>query len=215
MSLPHETLLDLMALADGELQGEARERAEELVAQSEEARRFVEGIRSPALGSLLEEAIMGPQAASSGSGSGSGSGADGIAEAVMARLERKDGAGAPAVTRLADARARRVAPRSLITATIGVLAVAAAVAFYLRSNQETPEARSPVASVGGSSVDVQVPPTTLAQAARPAEDVEVDQLESEHDITVFSIPLGGAAAAAIPGNPSSVVIMIEDDPGPQ
>jgi hypothetical protein len=133
---------------------------------------------------------------------------------VMARLDRKDEAPA-AVVRMADARARRGVPGPLLAGTLGVLAVAAAIALYLRSSQEQPDVRSPVASVGGSSVDVQVPPTTLAQAARPAQDVEVDQLESEHDITVFSIPLGGAAAAAIPGNPSSVVIMIEDDPGPQ
>jgi anti-sigma factor RsiW len=205
MSLPPDTMLDLMALADGELQGEARERAEKLVAQNEEARRLVEHMRSPALGSLLEEAMSQHAAVA---------GADGIADAVMARLERRDEAPA-AVVRLADARAKRGVPSQLVVATIGVLAVAAAVALYLRSNQEGPDVRSPVASVGGSSVDVQVPPTTLAQAARPAQDVEIDQLESEHDITVFSIPLGGAAAAAIPGNPSSVVIMIEDDPGPQ
>jgi anti-sigma factor RsiW len=203
MSLPPDTMLDLMALADGELQGEARERAEKLVAQNEEARRLVEHMRSPALGSLLEEALSHHAAE-----------ADGIAEAVMARLDRKDEAPA-AVVRMADARARRGVPGPLLAGTLGVLAVAAAIALYLRSSQEQPDVRSPVASVGGSSVDVQVPPTTLAQAARPAQDVEVDQLESEHDITVFSIPLGGAAAAAIPGNPSSVVIMIEDDPGPQ
>jgi hypothetical protein len=200
MSLPPDTMLELMALADGELQGDARERAETLVAQSDEARRIVEQLRSPALGSLLAEA-MSEQAA----------GAEGIADAVMAgveRLERKDDA--PGVVRLADARARRGVPRPLLAGTLAVLGVAAAVALYLRSSQEGPDVRSPVASVGRSSVDVQAP-----QAARPAEDVEVDQVESEHDITVFSIPLGGAAAAAIPGNPSSVVIMIEDDPGPQ
>jgi hypothetical protein len=200
MSLPPDTMLELMALADGELQGDARKRAETLVAQSDEARRIVEQLRSPALGSLLAEA-MSEQAA----------GAEGIADAVMARverLERKDDA--PGVVRLADGRARRGVPRPLLAGTLAVLGVAAAVALYLRSSQEGPDVRSPVASVGRSSVDVQAP-----QAARPAEDVEVDQVESEHDITVFSIPLGGAAAAAIPGNPSSVVIMIEDDPGPQ
>ncbi len=202
MSLPPDTMLELMALADGELQGDARERAEKLVAQSDEARRIVEQLRSPALGSLLEEA-MNERAGT----------ADGIADAVMARLERlerKDEA--PAVVRLADARARarRGVPRPLLAGTLAVLGVAAAVALYFHSGREGPDVRSPVASVGRSSVDVQAPPI-----ARPAEDVEVDQVESEHDITVFSIPLGGAAAAAIPGNPSSVVIMIEDDPGPQ
>ena len=54
MSLSQETLFDLMALADGELEGDARERAEKLVSQSEEARRIVEGMRSPALGRLLK-----------------------------------------------------------------------------------------------------------------------------------------------------------------
>jgi hypothetical protein len=200
MSLPPDTMLELMALADGELHGDARERAEKLVAQSDEARRIVEQLRSPALGSLLAEATS-EQAA----------GADGIADAVMARIERLDRKDdAPGVVRLADVRARRGVPRPLLAGSLALLGVAAAVALYLRTSQEGPDVRSPVASVGRSSVDVQAP-----QAARPAEDVEIDQVESEHDITVFSIPLGGAAAAAIPGNPSSVVIMIEDDPGPQ
>lgn len=205
MSLPPETWLDLMALADGELEGEARERAEKLVADSAEARQAVEQMRSRTgtLGSWLEEALSEETSA-----------ADGIADAVMARLEAKAVASPPprAVVRLADVRARRV-PRPAIGVTLALLGVAAAVALYLRSSEDRPYDRSPVASVGGSNVDVEAPPTAFA---KPREDVEVNQVESEHDITLFSIPLGGAAAAAAnPGNPSTVVIVIEDDPAAQ
>ena len=218
MSLSKETLIDLMALADGELEGEARDHAESLLTQSEEARRIVEAMRSSSegLGKLLDDAMNERAAA-----------ADGIADAVMATLtqatqasqsaQATQGAEVGGVVRLADARGRtrRNVPKpQLVAGALTVLALAAAVAIYVRSSQDSGvEERLPVASVSNPMVDVQPP---LAQAARPRQDVEVDQVESPHDITVFSIPLGGAAAAAAnPANPSSVVIMIEDDPGPQ
>ena len=46
-------MLELMALADGELEGEDRARVEALVAQSDEARQVVEAMRSPVLGTWL------------------------------------------------------------------------------------------------------------------------------------------------------------------
>jgi hypothetical protein len=211
MSLPKETLIDLMALADGELEGDALEQAERLMAGSDEARLIVEAMRAPGLGALLDE-VMTERAGA----------ADGIADAVMGKLAQAGQAGASeegGVVRLADARARgrRTGPRTqLVAGALTALALAAGVAIYVRSNQDSGDLHSPVASVGNPAVDMQPPPSTLAQAARPRQDVEVDQVESPHDITVFSIPLGGAAAAAAnPANPSSVVIMIEDDPGPQ
>src|SRR5579871_5375787 len=75
MSLSRETMLELMALADGELHGGARERVERLVADNEEARRVVEAMRAPQLGAWLGEAVNGRSAA-----------ADGVADAVMATI---------------------------------------------------------------------------------------------------------------------------------
>src|SRR5258708_28102684 len=77
VSLPHETVLELMSLADGELEGEAREHAEKLIAESDEARRVVEAMRGPHVGIWLKDAIDRRADAA---------GVDGIAETVMARL---------------------------------------------------------------------------------------------------------------------------------
>jgi hypothetical protein len=65
-----------------------------------------------------------------------------------------------------------------------------------------------VASVDTPSIDMQPPP---AVAQRPTQGVEVDEVDSpSRGISVFEIPVPGAAAANANG-PSSVVIMIEDE----
>ena len=64
------------------------------------------------------------------------------------------------------------------------------------------------ASVELPSVDTQVLPVA---AQRPTQGVEVDEVDSpSRGISVFEIPVPGAAAANANG-PSSVVIMIEDE----
>lgn len=184
MSLSRETMMDLMAFADGELQGADRARVERLVAENSEARSVVDAMRSPAIGTFLEAEMVERTAA-----------ADGIAGAVMAKLP-------------ARGPARGRAP--VVVMSIGAaLALAAGVALILRSEGATPGAHEPVASVDTPSVDVQPPPVVAAQ--RPTQGVEVDEVDSpSRDISVFEIPVAGAAAANVKG-PSSVVIMIEDE----
>jgi hypothetical protein len=213
MTLSRETVLELMALADGELEGEARDRAERLAVESDEARRLVEGMRTPLLGAWLAEMLDERSAA-----------ADGIAGAVMAKIERaKADAGIEGVVRLSDARARRSSgvTRGQLAVLGGGLALAATILLYVRADRDTTGVPGPVASV---EVPV-VPPsagvratssasTALAQqGAHPTQGVEVDEIDSPaHGVTVFEIPVGGMAAAASGGNPSSVVIMIDDEP---
>jgi hypothetical protein len=206
-------MLELMAFADGELEGEARERVAKLAEESEEAARVVRAMRAPALGAWLTEATEERAAA-----------ADGIADVVMARL----GAGAGA-TRLSDARARRTSGvmRGQITVVAGIFALAATILLYVRSDRETRSDREgtsspPIASVavpsaGAPSIDVRAPgsASALAQQApgQGGQGVQVDEIDSPaHGVTVFEIPVGGMAAAANGGGPPSVVIMIEDEP---
>ncbi len=77
MSLSHETLLELMSLADGELEGSDKERVERLVASDDEARQIVASLRGAEVGTWLAE-TMDQRAAASG--------ADGIADAVMVAI---------------------------------------------------------------------------------------------------------------------------------
>jgi hypothetical protein len=214
MSLSPETMTELMALADGELEGEARERAERLAAESEEARQLVEAIRSPVLGTLLAR-VMNERTAA----------ADGIADAVMAKLEAAKRSGKRdavdgGVVRLSDARARRGITRGQLAVLGGALVLAATILLYMRSSQDGLDRPAPVASVVLPSSSLPsaearpIPaPSALAQGAHPAQGVEVDEIDSPaHDVTVFEIPVSGMAAAASGGTPSSVVIMIEDEP---
>jgi hypothetical protein len=213
MTLSRETVLELMALADGELEGEARDRAERLAVESDEARRLVEGMRTPLLGAWLAEMLDERSAA-----------ADGIAGAVMAKIERaKADAGIEGVVRLSDARARRSSgvTRGQLAVLGGGLALAATILLYVRADRDTTGVPGPVASVEvpvvPPSAGVRATPsasTALAQqGAHPTQGVEVDEIDSPaHGVTVFEIPVGGMAAAASGGNPSSVVIMIDDEP---
>jgi len=203
MSLPQETMLQLMAFADGELDGEEQARIEALVAQSSEARQVVEAMRSPAVGSWLDDE-MNRRAAS----------ADGIADAVMAAIDKAEPAGGGQVVRLAErGRGGRARVQLVGGALVAALALAAGVAVYVSSVGPGKDAtKAPVASVGIPSVDVVAPPAAVAQ--RPSQGVEVNEVDSpSRGFSVFEIPVGGATGAANAAGPSSVVIMIDDDPG--
>lgn len=195
MSLSQETLIELMALADGELEGEELARVERLVAENDEARQVVESMQSPVLGTFLQDEV-----------NAHGPAADGIADAVMGKLGAGGGAEGGGVVRLTDVRARRASRTQVLVAvaTAG-LALAAGIALYVHGGRGADETQAPVASVGTPSVDLQMPP------APPSQGVEVNDVDSpSHGISVFEIPLGAAKAAT--AGPSSVVIMIEDDP---
>jgi hypothetical protein len=214
MTLPREVVLELMAFADGELDGAARERAESLVASNTEARGFVEATRSAHLRAFLESEVDRKAAAA---------GADAIAASVIRALAAQEqsaageGAASPVAApgetplrlyarvprpALASAQVRT----SLGVATFGVaLAMAAGVALYVTRHPHADEA-TPVAPMARVELSPAKPGTETA----PADGVEVDEIDSPaHDISVFEIN-GNAAAAASPAHPPSVVIWVED-----
>jgi hypothetical protein len=220
MTLPREVVFELMAFADGELEGAARERAESLVASNAEARGFVEATRSPHLRAFLETQIEGRAAAA---------GADAVAESVMKALaaeptvatdprlptdEPPPSRAAPLAGTVGTAlRLQARVPRpalaspqvrtSLGIATFGVaLAMAAGVALYVTRHPQSDEV-APVAKV-------ELAPAKPGAEVPAADGVEVDEIDSPaHDISVFEIN-GNAAAAANPAHPPSVVIWVED-----
>jgi hypothetical protein len=223
MSLSRETVLELMSLADGELEGDARDRVERLVASSEEARRVVEAMRRAEVGTWLSESTHDRAGRA---------GADGIADAVMSAIEKspqgRSASAAPAaspratsvasmgggVVSMADGRWRRSSRLQVaVSAAAGCLALAAAVALYVRAGGERTDERAPVASVGIPPVDFQAPSSTVAQQTEPARGVEVNEIEAPHGVSVFEIPVGAAAAVANPTGASSVVVWVDDDPG--
>jgi hypothetical protein len=224
MSLSHETVLELMSLADGELEGDAKERAERLVASSDEARRVVEAMRRAEVGRWLS-ASLHDRAGQAG--------ADAIADAVMSAVEkspegrraapqRSSAASAAStaasisegVASFAGARARRLSRVQVaVSAAAAGLALAAAVALYVRADGDGKTERAPVASVGVPPVDFQVPSATVAQQ-EPSSGVEVNEIDApSRGVSVFEIPVGAAAAVANGAGASSVVVWVDDDPG--
>jgi hypothetical protein len=221
MSLSQETMMELMSLADGELEGDAKARVEKLLAESEEVRRAFDGLRAPHLGLWLSDSLV--QRADK-------AGADGIADAVMGAIAaggsapasiRAGGAGADearpsgTVVRLDASRRGKIAPASrssaLVVAFVGAAALAAGVALFVKSTTRPGEPMMPVASVGTLSPDMQRPPTEPS-----ALGVEVDDIDSpSRGISVFEISLAGAGAAANVGaaskSGSSVVVWIDDE----
>jgi hypothetical protein len=208
MTLPRETVLELMGLVDGELDGDAKARAEQLVATEDEARRLVDAMRASPVGEWVRESEA-KRAAEVGS----------IADAVMIRL------GPAAVPGAVDGGVVRLAPRprrrsgrgpAIVAGVAAGLVMAAGVALYLRGGSPPPaDDVAPVASI------VLPPPSEAFASASAGEGkapalkgVEVHQIEApSRAVSVFEIPLGAAAAAANPGH-SSVVIWVEEDAGP-
>jgi hypothetical protein len=209
MSLPHDTLVEIQSLADGELEGEARLRVEKLVTESAEARSVLEGLRAPHVGMWLTDAVDRRATAA---------GVDRIAENVMGRLSgdrlsagdsgaRGDAGVVARIDRPARRAPLRAFPRAAVTTGVTALALAAGVAFVLRSGGRPSDAeRMPVASVGLPNVDMQGPPT------QPSGGVEVDEVDSpSRGVSVFEIPLRSASARAGGTSASSVVIWIDDE----
>jgi hypothetical protein len=207
MTLSRETVLELMALADGELDGDERARAEQVVAQNTEAKALLSGFRAAQLGRWIAAAEENRVSA-----------ADGIGHAVMARVAQQaaeEGGGvrfAHASGRARDWRVGVAAP-----AAFAALALAAGVALMASGGEREaePNAPAPVASVAVPVASDEEPSARgLAMHAPVAPmGVEVDEIDTQsRDVSVFEIPVG-AAAAANASQPSSVVIMIEEEPG--
>jgi anti-sigma factor RsiW len=221
MSLSHDTVLELMSLADGELEGDDKARVERLVASSDEARRVLEAMQRAEVGAWLSES----QHARAGQ-----AGADGIADAVMAAVEgsaqgRSVAPRAPRATSsaslqsggvvsIAGVRTRKSSRvQFAVSAAVAGLALAAAVALYVRAGGERTTDHAPVASVGIPPVDFQVPSASVAQV-EPAGGVEINEIDApSRGVSVFEIPVGAAAAVANPTGASSVVVWVDDDPG--
>ncbi len=145
-------------------------------------------------------------------------GADGIADAVMAAVRQAaNGPSKASVSSEAGGvvsmagRARRSSRLQIaVSAAAAGLALAAAVALYVRAGGDRTADHAPVASVGIPPVDFQVPSASVAQA-EPAGGVEVNEIDApSRGVSVFEIPVGAAAAVA---GPSSVVVWVDEDPG--
>ena len=192
MSLHEETMLLLMAYADGELDDAERARAELLLGESEDARLFVKNL------GVLGEAITAAEEQRAARLS-----VDSVADEVLARIAAET---APAdgakVVRLDERRApSRVKAATMVAA---VLVLAAGWALAIRTLSDAgPSAEAPAPSA---------PPLAVAAADEDPSGVEVENVESDESaVSLFYLP---AVAGARLNAASSVVVWITD-PAPQ
>ncbi len=207
MSLPLETLLELMALSDGELTGEAKESAEALVNTDAQARETVDTMRTAHIGAWLKESLESKAARA---------GADRISDAVVSKLStfRNE--------RALDRVARPSRSPWSLGARVGFgvtgtgLALAAVVLLYVGRDRAVGHG-SREADLRAPSVDSALSgattPGAVGQVAS-SEGVIVDELDSpSHSISLFEITSAAASAAGGRSRAASVVIWIEDEQG--
>lgn len=203
MSLPRELTMELMAYADGELDADAVARVEGILAQDPEARRVVAALSGDAVGDFLREAS---------DAAGERAEAAGMLDAVMTRVAAE--AMRPKVASLNAARAKREAKTRLIGAGVIILALAAAVTLYVRTQRSatapdtnTQAQIAPAATVAPPQPTQGVAPSvtpTLAPAGvgevTAEEGVEVNDIDSpSQDVSVYYLRSNSAGATKSPG----------------
>lgn len=206
-TLSKETLLDLMAYADGELEGADRERIEKLVADSAEAKAFVANLET--LGASIR--LAGDKEPTIT--------LDGIADTVLARAEREERRAHTQkriVVDLDQVRAGAVrAPKKRsagwatpVAVAAGVLALAASITMLMRD--EKPGASTDPQRGAPPSATQPSPPQPKEMLAALTEGVDVETVDAPQAVSVFYVP----AMNAVGANASSVVVWIEDEVKP-
>jgi len=214
-TLSHETMLELMQYADGELDGDAatRARVEELLRTSEEARRVVAAMGT--LGDIVREGADGRGAVADAiadrvmAGIATGADADADEEAGTAEAARSapvaKGAGANVVPLARPApRARSGAAPAILAG----LALAAGVVLFIRSQGSPSSSREGrYAAAAPPSVEAQDDDDDTSDGALAQTDalgVDLEEVRSiRNKVDVFFVPSEKSAGA-------SVVVWIDD-----
>lgn len=184
--LNEQQVLDVMAYADGELDGEEEGRVKALLDGSAQARELLASFG--AIGEGVRSATT-PSAAFD------------VADAVMARVVPNE---------LDRVRLRRVARTRMTVVGASLLAVAAAVVLYVSQNNEAPTAKDEP-TTAPSVLPVPAPSETApgALALATAHGVQIDSVDTATQVSVFYVPSSEGTSE----NGQSVVVWI-DDPSP-
>lgn len=190
MTLSSETMMKLMAYADGELDGSERAEAEALVARDPQAAEFVASLG--ALGDVVraghEDRVASIESFD-------------VADAVLAKIEGQRPADPPKSRSAGDlvsleaARERRAQRMKIGAGVVAALAAAAAVVLVARGPSEQPMAKAPPAPAEPSAD----PGTSAAPAPSLASaGVEVDAVESPgHSVSVFYLPTANELSTSV------------------
>jgi hypothetical protein len=203
MSLSSDELVQLMAYIDGQVDEDEVAEVEALIARSAEARHVVADVS--AVGAWMREASDQKAAAA---------GADKIADLVMAEAEALGGA---KVITLERERARRALNRQRVKEFSALAAVAAALTllWLWPAHDRTPPvavANAPAPTSTGApspikpGVSSPTPPmpggvapadSSPALAVGSEDGVDVENVESAHNVSVFYLPVANKNAASV------------------
>jgi hypothetical protein len=179
MSLDEQQMLDVMAYADGELEGEERERVAKMIADEKDAAELFASIG--AIGDGVRSSFDVPKID--------------VGDAVMREIKPND---------LDKARIKRTARARMTVVGASLLAIAAAVAFYMHQQAKETTGQN-------------TPPTPSSQtvlASSSATGVEVDFVDTPTPVSVFYVPAEKTTMGAegkTTDTPPSVVVWVDDN----
>jgi anti-sigma factor RsiW len=195
VTLSKDVMLELMAYADGELEPAEMARVERLIAADADAKRLVESMG--ALGRVLVEMHEPSHAAAT----------LGLVDDIMARVEKE---GAPRKSmrppKVVDIRDLREARVKVAAAIVAVVALAAGIVLTTRKANEDSSSQVAKGPATTSPLPRQAPvPATGPDTQVAAAGVDVEQVDTNHDVQVFYLP------SSVGANASSVVVWIDDN----
>jgi anti-sigma factor RsiW len=193
-----------MAYADGELEGDARARVEELVKTSDEARRVLDAMG--VLGDVVRDGV---------SARADSAAVDAIADEVIAQIERNAPTMRGSRIVVPITQARPSGRRGGVAIVVTVLALAAGAVLLLRSGSPTPVADGTPHETP-PVVQPPAPAPTETASAMPSEvaaadeqGVDLEEVSStKNKVNVFFMPTPASAGAV-----ASVVVWIDDRGG--
>jgi len=180
MSLSEAQMMDVMSLADGELEGEDLERTKKLVEEDAEAKELFASLR--AIGDGVRGSFDVPKID--------------VRDAVMRTIVPND---------LDKARIKRTARTRMAVVGVSLLAVAAAVMFYVRDH-ELQQAQNAAKDAGTQAVLASSSPT----------GVEVDFVDTPTPVSLFYVPAEKTTSGAegkTTETPASVIVWVDDSSG--
>ncbi len=207
MSLSEQTMLDIMAYADGQLDSGSAKRIEKLIARDEEARNVLEAMQTLTDCIQIVEADR-PQAHVD---------VDAIVDSVMKTISTLP-------IPVDEERPRRLLRAGTAGAVSFIIAIAAGWALFAPPAQPTQEQvaaaeaaralqKAPVVATPATQASPPVAPAEAVAANEPAPikpgGVELDHVESpSHEVSVFYVP---ALAVGEENASTSVVVWIGDN----
>jgi anti-sigma factor RsiW len=181
-NLTEQQMLDVMSFADGELEGEERERVAKMIDENADAKEMLASLH--AIGDGVRSSFDVPKID--------------LRDQVMRSITPND---------LDKARIKRTARTRMVVVSASIVAIAAAVMFYVRDQQTQTTGQNKPAPTDTQTVLASSSPT----------GVEVDFVDTPTPVSLFYVPAEKTTSGAegkTTETPASVVVWVDDNGSP-